>query len=86
MIQSVDRAIRILGVLQGARRLSLSEVASRLELPPSTVHGILTNPVYMGRPGWDKRGSPIVAEQATVPEVVSEAIFRHCQGAGSQAA
>jgi DNA-binding IclR family transcriptional regulator len=41
MIQSVDRAIRILGVLQGARRLSLSEVASRLELPPSTVHGIL---------------------------------------------
>ncbi|MEV6417423.1 IclR family transcriptional regulator [Kribbella sp. NPDC051718] len=41
MIQSVDRAIRILGVLQGARRLSLSEVASRLDLPPSTVHGIL---------------------------------------------
>jgi DNA-binding IclR family transcriptional regulator len=41
MIQSVDRAIRILGVLQGARRLSLSEVAARLELPPSTVHGIL---------------------------------------------
>jgi DNA-binding IclR family transcriptional regulator len=41
MIQSVDRAIRILGVLQGARRLSLSEVAGRLELPPSTVHGIL---------------------------------------------
>ncbi|GAB2595792.1 IclR family transcriptional regulator [Kribbella endophytica] len=41
MIQSVDRAIRILGVLQGARRLSLSDVASRLELPPSTVHGIL---------------------------------------------
>ncbi|WP_329000803.1 IclR family transcriptional regulator [Kribbella sp. NBC_00709] len=41
MIQSVDRAIRILGVLQGARRLSLSEVAARLDLPPSTVHGIL---------------------------------------------
>ena len=41
MIQSVDRAIRILGVLQGARRLSLSEVAARLSLPPSTVHGIL---------------------------------------------
>ncbi|QNE16850.1 IclR family transcriptional regulator [Kribbella qitaiheensis] len=41
MIQSVDRAIRILAVLQGARRLSLSEVAGRLELPPSTVHGIL---------------------------------------------
>ncbi|GAA1606996.1 IclR family transcriptional regulator [Kribbella hippodromi] len=41
MIQSVDRAIRILGVLQGARRLSLSDLAARLELPPSTVHGIL---------------------------------------------
>jgi site-specific DNA recombinase len=53
---------------------------------PSTVHGILTNPVYMGRPGWDKRGSPIVAERATVPEMVSEATFRGCQGAGSQAA
>src|SRR6266536_2591721 len=41
MIQSVDRAIRILGVLQGARRLSLSEIAARLGLPPSTTHGIL---------------------------------------------
>lgn len=41
MIQSVDRAIRVLGVLQGARRSSLSEIAARLELPPSTVHGIL---------------------------------------------
>jgi DNA-binding IclR family transcriptional regulator len=41
MIQSVDRAIRILGVLQGARRLSLSEIATRLQLPASTVHGIL---------------------------------------------
>ncbi len=41
MIQSVDRAIRVLGVLQGARRLSLSEIAARLELPPSTVHGII---------------------------------------------
>ena len=41
MIQSVDRAIRILGVLQGARRMSLSDLATRLDLPPSTVHGIL---------------------------------------------
>jgi len=41
MIQSVDRAIRVLGALQGARRLSLSEIAARLELPPSTVHGII---------------------------------------------
>lgn len=41
MIQSIDRAMRVLAVLQGARRLSLSEIAARLELPPSTVHGII---------------------------------------------
>lgn len=41
MIQSVDRALRILAVLQGDHRMSLGEVAQRLELPPSTVHGII---------------------------------------------
>jgi DNA-binding IclR family transcriptional regulator len=41
VIQSVDRALRILTALQGARRLSLTEIAARLELPPSTVHGIV---------------------------------------------
>ncbi len=41
MIQSVDRAVQILTALQGARRMSLGEVAARLELPPSTVHGIM---------------------------------------------
>lgn len=41
MIQSVDRAIRVLGVLQAERHLSLSEIAARLELAPSTVHGII---------------------------------------------
>jgi DNA-binding IclR family transcriptional regulator len=41
MIQSVDRALRILAVLQGDHRLTLGEIAQRLELPPSTVHGIL---------------------------------------------
>jgi DNA-binding IclR family transcriptional regulator len=40
MIQSVDRAIRILSALQGARHLSLSEIAAKLELPASTVHGL----------------------------------------------
>lgn len=48
MIQSVDRAIRILTVLQGARRVSLSELAGRLELPPSTVHGIVRTLVGHG--------------------------------------
>src|SRR4051794_40159475 len=41
MIQSVDRAVRILITLQAARQMSLGEVAARLELPPSTVHGIM---------------------------------------------
>lgn len=41
MIQSVDRALRILTVLQGARRMSLGEIATHLGLAPSTVHGIL---------------------------------------------
>jgi DNA-binding IclR family transcriptional regulator len=41
VIQSVDRALRILTALQGARRMSLGEIAARLELPPSTVHGIV---------------------------------------------
>jgi DNA-binding IclR family transcriptional regulator len=41
MIQSVDRALRILTALQGARSMSLGEIAARLELPPSTVHGIV---------------------------------------------
>lgn len=48
MIQSVDRAIRILTALQGARRLSLSELASRLELAPSTTHGIVKTLVEHG--------------------------------------
>jgi DNA-binding IclR family transcriptional regulator len=41
VIQSVDRSVRILSALQGARRLSLAELAARLQLPASTVHGIL---------------------------------------------
>src|SRR3954467_2506008 len=41
VIQSVDRAIRVLTALQGSRRMALSELATRLELPPSTVHGLV---------------------------------------------
>jgi DNA-binding IclR family transcriptional regulator len=41
VIQSVDRSVRILQALREARRLSLSDLAARLELPNSTVHGIL---------------------------------------------
>jgi DNA-binding IclR family transcriptional regulator len=48
VIQSVDRAIRVLVALQGARRMTLSELAGRLELPPSTVHGIVRTLVGHG--------------------------------------
>src|SRR4029450_2799212 len=41
MIQSGDRALRILTVLRGGRRMSLGEIATALGLPPSTVHGIV---------------------------------------------
>jgi DNA-binding IclR family transcriptional regulator len=41
VIQSVDRAIRILLALQGERRLGIADLAARLELAPSTVHGIV---------------------------------------------
>ena len=48
MIQSVDRAIRILTALQGTRRMSLSELSARLELAPSTTHGIVRTLVEHG--------------------------------------
>ncbi|MEI3843974.1 MULTISPECIES: IclR family transcriptional regulator [unclassified Microbacterium] len=41
MIQSIDRAARILDLLQGARHLGISDLAAALDLPPSTVHGIV---------------------------------------------
>jgi DNA-binding IclR family transcriptional regulator len=41
MIQAVDRALRILTVLQGGRRMSLGEIAAALDLAPSTVHGLI---------------------------------------------
>ncbi len=56
MIQSVDRAIRMLSALQGARQLSLSELAGRLELPPSTVHGIVRTLVAHGMVVQDRSG------------------------------
>ncbi len=48
MIQSIDRAIRVLTALQGQRRMSLSEIAARLELAPSTTHGIVRSLVEHG--------------------------------------
>src|SRR4029453_10198996 len=48
VIQSVDRPIRVLPALQGSRRMALSELATRLELPPSTVHGLVRTLVAHG--------------------------------------
>jgi DNA-binding IclR family transcriptional regulator len=56
VIQSVDRAIRVLSALQGARQLSLSELAGRLDLPPSTVHGIVRTLVAHGMVVQDRSG------------------------------
>ncbi|MAT18751.1 MAG: IclR family transcriptional regulator [Leifsonia sp.] len=41
MIQAIDRAAKVLSSLQGARHLGITELAAALELPPSTVHGIV---------------------------------------------
>src|SRR6185295_18269193 len=40
MIQSVDRSIRILLALQGARRMNLSDLAAQLGLPSSTLDSL----------------------------------------------
>ncbi|GAA4030164.1 IclR family transcriptional regulator [Allokutzneria multivorans] len=71
MIQSVDRAVRVLGVLHGARRISLSELSARLELPPSTVHGIVKTLVAHGMVVQDRasaqyRLGPAVLKLGTV--------------------
>jgi DNA-binding IclR family transcriptional regulator len=41
VIQAIDRAAQILRALQGSRHLGVSELGARLDLPPSTVHGIV---------------------------------------------
>jgi DNA-binding IclR family transcriptional regulator len=48
VIQSIDRAIKVLSALQGVRRMSLSELSTRLELAPSTTHGIVRSLVEHG--------------------------------------
>jgi DNA-binding IclR family transcriptional regulator len=41
VIQAIDRAARVLAALQGSRHLGITELGAILELPPSTVHGIV---------------------------------------------
>jgi len=57
MIQSIDRAARILSLLRGARRLGISELAAALDLPPSTVHGLVKSLQEHGLVVQETRGS-----------------------------
>lgn len=56
MIQSVDRAVRILMELQGARMLGLTELAARMQLANSTVHGLLRTLAAGGMVEQDSAG------------------------------
>jgi DNA-binding IclR family transcriptional regulator len=57
VIQSIDRAVRVLTALQGTRRMSLSELATRLDLAPSTTHGIVRSLVEHGMVVQDRGSS-----------------------------
>lgn len=41
MIQAIDRAAKVLQSLQGSRHLGITELSAKLDLAPSTVHGIV---------------------------------------------
>jgi DNA-binding IclR family transcriptional regulator len=55
VIQSIDRAMAILTALQERRQMSLSELATRLQLPPSTAHGIVRSLVDTEMVDQDRR-------------------------------
>lgn len=57
MIQAIDRAARVLSSLQGHRHLGISELAAMLELPPSTVHGIVKSLLQHGLVAKEPNGS-----------------------------
>ncbi|MEE8601248.1 IclR family transcriptional regulator [Euzebya tangerina] len=57
MIQSIDRAAQVLQSLAGARRLGITEIGERLNLPPSTVHGIVKSLAMHGLVAKEPGGS-----------------------------
>ena len=57
MIQAIDRAARVLDALQGARHLGITELAARLDLSPSTVHGIVKSLQQHGLVAKEPNGS-----------------------------
>lgn len=66
MIQSIDRAAKILSLLQGARRLGISELGVALELPPSTVHGIVKSLQSHGLVAQERGGNRYLLGPALV--------------------
>lgn len=57
VIQAIDRAAQVLSSLQGARHLGITELAAALELPPSTVHGIVKSLQQHGLVAKEPNGS-----------------------------
>jgi DNA-binding IclR family transcriptional regulator len=57
VIQAIDRAARVLSSLQGARHLGIAELAAALQLPPSTVHGIVKSLQAHGLVAKEPNGS-----------------------------
>jgi DNA-binding IclR family transcriptional regulator len=57
MIQAIDRAVAVLLSLQGARHLGITDLAGALNLPPSTVHGIVKSLATHGLVAKEPGGS-----------------------------
>jgi DNA-binding IclR family transcriptional regulator len=57
VIQSIDRAAQVLTALQGSRRLGITELGDALDLPPSTVHGIVKSLAAHGLVTKEPNGS-----------------------------
>lgn len=66
MIQSIDRAAKILALLQGARRLGVTELGAALQLPPSTVHGIVKSLQAHGLVAQERGGNRYMLGPALV--------------------
>ncbi|QNO37879.1 IclR family transcriptional regulator [Protaetiibacter sp. SSC-01] len=66
MIQAIDRAAKVLQSLQGARHLGISELAAALDLPPSTVHGIVKSLQEHGLVAKERNGQRYMLGPALV--------------------
>jgi len=84
MIQSIDRAARIMNLLQGARRLGISELAAALELPPSTVHGLVKSLQAHGLVAQEPNGNRYVLGPALL-KLSKAAVRRRATRASSRA-